>query len=138
MPSLHAIWALLIWFNVRGASRPWRIGLRTFVAMNLWAAMALVDTHWITDLVVAIPIAVAIQLALSPYLGWMIRVGAIVVNGAMVAAWLVGLRMGVLVSIPSLMSWSAVLLTAAVPLMMERALWQDVRVPEHEEELTAA
>jgi hypothetical protein len=62
MPSLHAAWALLVWFNAKRLSIDWRYGLRAFVAMTLWAVMGRDDTHWLMDVVVAVPMAAAVQL----------------------------------------------------------------------------
>ena len=69
MPSLHTIWALLIWFNVGSLSARLRIGLRAFVILTLWAVMGLDDTHWLTDVVVGVPLAVAVQVGIRACAG---------------------------------------------------------------------
>jgi hypothetical protein len=121
MPSLHAAWAALILFNMAGFTRRGRAVLGAFVGFSLWAAVARYQ-HWVLDLVVAVPFAVAIQLAIagqpgrSPSRSW---IGA-AVCGLIVLGWLVGLREGVFLEVSSWLSWLAVLSTLVLPLWLAR------------------
>jgi hypothetical protein len=125
MPSLHAAWALLVWFNAAPLGASWRRPIRVFVGLTFWAIMGLVDTHWATDVVVAVPLAVAVQLAIvtpsEPYRArW--RDGALC--AAIVAAWLLGLRHpDALVALPVPLAWTLVVATVAAPLYRQRVVY---------------
>ena len=96
MPSLHTVWALLIWFNARPLPVMWRRALRAFAIMNIWAAMGLDDTHWLMDVIVAVPLAVAVQSAVVTSRSDTSRHPWVdsAVCGAMTAMWLIGFRLG--------------------------------------------
>ena len=66
MPSLHTIWALLIWFSASGVAVPLRRALQAFVLLTLWAVLSPEGSHWLIDVVVSVPIAVAIHAAFLP------------------------------------------------------------------------
>jgi hypothetical protein len=118
MPSLHTIWALLIWFSASGVAVPVRRALRAFVLLTLWAVLSPEGAHWLMDVVVSIPLAVAIHAAFlaSANEGTARRwttVGACVL---LTAAWLLGLRTGRVLDLPSAVAWVAVLGTVLWPL----------------------
>ena len=116
MPSLHTIWALLIWFNAQTLPVAWRRALRVFAVMNLWAAMGLDDTHWLMDIVVSVPIAVAIQAAfvIGVRRTWI----DVATCATLTAMWLIGFRAGVpLLSLPATVAWMAVAVTVCWPLI---------------------
>lgn len=123
MPSLHTIWALLIWFNAAGVAAPLRRGLRVFVALTLWAVLSPVGSHWLMDVVVSVPVAVAIQSAFLSPAGESARRrwSTVGVCAGMTAIWLLGLRAGTLVGLPWAMAWAAVLVTLWWPLRRWRA-----------------
>ena len=49
MPSLHTIWALLIWFSASGVAVPVRRALRAFVLLTMWAVLSPEGSHWLMD-----------------------------------------------------------------------------------------
>lgn len=134
MPSLHAAWAYLLWFNARPLPALPRRIFAAFAIFTLLAAVGLRDAgHWVIDLVVALPLAVAVQAACSAMIPWRVpeRRIALAVGIMMVATWLVALRYGVtaIFAIPGL-SWLAISITVAVSLILERRLTGIVsRVP---------
>jgi len=114
MPSLHAVWALLLWFNAETLSVASRRALRVFAVMNMWAAMG-PGEHWVMDLVVAVPIAVAIQSAcvIGSQRMWI----DVTSCAALTAVWLIGFRAGVpLLNAPTAVAWMAVAVTVCGPL----------------------
>lgn len=124
MPSLHATAAFLIWLNARPlAALPRRL-LRTFAVFNLFGAMGLPDAHWLTDLIVAVPLTLAVQaicnMALPLWSG--VRWTAIVVGFGLVGAWFALLWWGqdALASIPGA-AWVAVTTTLGLCFSLERA-----------------
>jgi hypothetical protein len=119
MPSLHTIWALLIWFNTQGLPSVLKRALQVFVVLTLWAVMSPQGTHWFMDIVVSIPIAVAVQSAVlwrkveSAQRTWT-TAG---VSAAVAAMWLVGFRLGTpLLEMTPVFAWTAVLATIGWPL----------------------
>jgi len=119
MPSLHTAWALLIGLNVRALGWKLRSALLVFAAMNVWAAMGLRE-HWFLDIVVAVPFAAAVQIAIvrastpSSWLRW-VECAACV---ALTACWLAAVRQGSALSALSVAaSRVAVLFTIIVPLV---------------------
>jgi hypothetical protein len=117
MPSLHTVWALLIWFNAGPLPHVWRRALRLFAALTIWAAMGLDDTHWMTDLVVAVPLAVALQAAYVERPSAAKHQTLVIVScAALVAAWLASIRLAWIVDLPSPLAWAAVASTIAWPL----------------------
>ena len=132
MPSLHTIWALLIWFNLTSLAPSLRITLRAFVILTLWAVMGLDDTHWLTDVIVGIPFAVALQSAFVPAPGvaparrW-VTVTACV---ALTLAWLLAIRAGTpLLDLPPLLAWMAVVATVCWPLSRQYSRRGQVHAP---------
>ncbi len=130
MPSLHTIWALLIWLNVGSLSARLRFGLRAFVILTLWAVMGLDDTHWLTDVVVGVPLAVALQAAFvpAPDVASSRRWVTVTACVLLTVLWLVALRAGTpLLDFPPVLAWIAVLATVCWPL--SRQLQSRARTP---------
>ncbi len=125
MPSLHTAWALLIWFNARPLAPLARRSFRLFAVLNLFATMGLTDAHWITDLIVATPMAVAAQALCSTARPLRSRARWLAIGGGMglVFAWFAALRWGIAVfeSLPGL-SWIWVVATLLVSAALERGL----------------
>ena len=125
MPSLHTAWSLLLVFNSGALARWPRRGFRAFAGLNIAATM-LLGEHWIADLVVAVPFAVAIQALCTPADARTApaRRGAIALGVALVAAWLAALRWLVpgAGAIPGALSWLALAATVVLPLLLERRL----------------
>jgi hypothetical protein len=126
MPSLHTAWALLLWFNRRQLAVTWQWALRAFVVLTLWAVMGLDDTHWFLDVVVAVPYAVALQLAFVTGVAQTSRRWIdVAICSALAGVWLAGLRTGSpLLSLPPVLAWAAVVATVWWPLFRERAAAQ--------------
>jgi len=119
MPSLHTVWALLIWFNAQRLSPVPRRLAMAFAAMTLWAVMGLDDTHWFTDVVVAVPLAVAIQGTFVTGLRddasrpWR----EVAICAAITAAWLINLKFPpLLLALPGVLAWAVVVSTIVWPL----------------------
>jgi hypothetical protein len=120
MPSLHTVWALLIWFNAGSLPSALRRGLRLFVLMNLWAAMGLQE-HWIMDIVVACPLAVAIQFAVVGNERGSRRWMDVAACATVMGIWLLGFRSATrLLQMPAVLAWMAVAITVCWPLLRLR------------------
>lgn len=103
VPSGHLAWALLLWWN----SRPLMLGVRIAAGLFLLGtAVATLATgeHYLVDLVVAIPFAVAVDAAIGRR--WIFAAA----HAAVVLSWCLALRAGLLSSVSS---WVAVPLAAA-------------------------
>lgn len=108
MPSLHVAWCLLVLYNTWWY-RSWLLRSYAAVCLALTAAATLgLGEHYLIDLVVAVPLSVAIQRA-CPAAGR--RVVSAAVCLGMVVAWLVALRLGLGWHAQPLISWSAAGLT---------------------------
>jgi hypothetical protein len=119
MPSLHTVWALLIWFNSRPLPSIARRALKTFSLLTMWAVMGLDDTHWLMDVVVAVPLAVGIQAA---FVGNDCEVRqrnwtTVLMGAGLTAVWLMAFRLGApLPALPPVLAWIAVAGTVYWPL----------------------
>lgn len=123
MPSLHTIWALLIWFNARDMAPGLRRGLQVFVLLTLWSVLSPEGSHWFMDVVVSVPLAVAIQSAFvarrfeAARRTWT----TVLVCLTVTAGWLLGFRLGApLLSLPPVVAWAAVAGTVCWPLSRYR------------------
>jgi hypothetical protein len=97
IPSLHATWAFLIVLAARKMSLPARVGALMFMIATLISTLGL-RQHYLIDLVVAVPFAVAIEgLASFSSAGSSNRWCATAALGgmAMTLAWMLALRYGV-------------------------------------------
>jgi hypothetical protein len=65
MPSLHMAWALALWFGARTLSAGARLGFGAFAALTVLATLGLGE-HYLIDLIVALPFALAVQAACTP------------------------------------------------------------------------
>ena len=93
MPSLHIAWVLLIWFNCRPFARWVRLLALAFVLITVFDTLG-TGEHYLIDLVVAFPFAVAMQaLCARPVRrqSKMFRV-ALVSEITLVVAWFILLR----------------------------------------------
>ena len=93
MPSLHVAWVLLIWFNCRPFARWIRMLAFTFVLITVVDTLG-TGEHYLIDLVVAFPFAVAMQaLCARPARGQSKMFHIALVSGiTLVVAWLILLR----------------------------------------------
>jgi hypothetical protein len=69
MPSLHFVCALLLWWNAAALPRVWRILAAGFLAMTFLGTIGFGE-HYLVDLVVAVPFAVAMQAACLRSASW--------------------------------------------------------------------
>ncbi len=114
MPSLHFGWTLLLFWNMR--RRAWWIALAAAAYVSLTALATLgLGEHYLADLMVAPPLALALQaswLRRRNTMRWI----AIGTGSAITIAWLIAFRTGVALDIPSgAAAWTAAGLTVAIP-----------------------
>ncbi len=128
MPSLHTAWALLLFWHCRGKPLLVQIGVALFATITIFSTLAF-GLHYLVDLVVAVPFALAAQAAAAPRSA--LRLPAITAGVMATIFWLFALRTGLLVRHPSaLLSWLLVLMTAAGGLVLEALLWRASRSDE--------
>ena len=122
MPSLHVGWTMLLLWNMR--HRAWWMVLPAFLYVTMTAMATLgLGEHYLMDLVVAVPVALALQamwLKAEDSRHWIVMAVAFVV----VLAWLFAFRTGVALSIPAgAMAWAIAGATVIVPVMV--AWWME-------------
>jgi len=91
--------------------------------MTIWAAIGPDGSHWLMDIVVAVPFAVAIQSAfVTSRLEGARRTWTDVIScAALTAVWLIGFRAtGLLLRLPTPAAWLAVVATVWWPLSRQR------------------
>lgn len=110
IPSLHSAWAILIFWNLRHATRWARSCGALFLMFTLLATLGLGE-HYLIDLVVAVPFAVAVQTACRKQAcrkDWFRAITAL----ALTTGWVVYLRFSLPIGEPSrAQAWAAVLAT---------------------------
>jgi hypothetical protein len=119
MPSLHFGGALLIFW----LSKPWKWLYWTtgiFAALTAFATLGLGE-HYLVDLIVAVPYAVAVLAFAAETPGRRNR--ALLICGALVLGWFGFLRTGI--GQPAL-SWAAVIATIGTALALERKLAAEI------------
>lgn len=122
MPSLHMAGVVLIWWN----ARHWKLGGAIAFAFLLLTAFAAVGfgEHYVIDLVVAFPYALAIQ-AMSTKSGRRFR--ALTLGVAMTGCWFLALLFAPkqLCAAPVWLMWALAIVTVAIPLMVNAKLLAD-------------
>jgi hypothetical protein len=93
MPSLHATWALLVWFNCKPFSQTVRKTAFVFVLITLLDTMG-TGEHYLIDLVVAFPFAVAVQAICTRSVSLRARLVPLTGTIALALLWPVILRYG--------------------------------------------
>jgi len=120
MPSLHVGWVILLCWNSRGLPRALRAGLVLYLLLTVVATLGS-GQHYLVDLVVSVPFALAVQSTASYRLfnrSWSIT--AIVAGLGLTFAWLLLLRYGVSWSLKSpAIPWTLMLATVSVTLWLE-------------------
>ncbi len=93
MPSLHTSWALVLAWQTRPLAWRWRAFGAGWAALTIVATLGLGE-HWLVDLVAALPFASGVEAACSAEVprGRGARAGG--AGLAVLAAWLVSLRVG--------------------------------------------
>jgi hypothetical protein len=98
MPSLHVGWMLLLFWNTR--RRAWWVALGAAFYLLLTALATLgFGEHYLADLIVAPPLAVAVQ-ALCTRTASRVRWMVMASGGAVTLAWLIAFRTGAALAIP--------------------------------------
>lgn len=122
MPSLHVGWTLLLFWNMR--RRNWWMGAIAATYLTLTALATLgFGEHYLADLMVAPPLALAIQAACtrtqsptgSPTFS-KVRWVAMASGAAITLAWLIAFRTGAALQIPEgAATWSLAIVSLALP-----------------------
>jgi len=124
MPSLHAAAALLVFWNSLVWPRWARVLCGVFLFLTLLATLGLGE-HYFVDLVVAVPLSLALQAGFSASLPWRApeRWNAVLLGGSLVGLWFVFLRMGApLYRVSPAIGWIAVAGTLAPCILALRRL----------------
>jgi hypothetical protein len=125
VPSLHFASALLVWWNLRRLN--WRLRAATgfFLVGTVLATLGLGE-HYLVDLVIAVPFALALQAGLmapasaSPRIRWL----AVTVGTTLTLAWLAVLRSAGFVSLsPTVLLVGLTAISVALPIWLEWILW---------------
>lgn len=123
MPSGHFAWALLVWWQARPFG-PW---VRFLALGNLVCTVLATlgfGLHYLLDLVVAVPAAVALQSLCTPGPDRRKRWEAVACGVGLTVLWLVLIRWGrPLLDYSVILTNLAALATVAVPLVQERRLY---------------
>ena len=121
IPSLHMAWVLLAWWGARGLSRWVRFAALTFVIFTFLATMG-TGEHYLVDLVVACPFALAIHAGFTQSAPLQVRKLTALAGICLTLAWIATLSFaGDMFWFSRLIPWSAVIGTvAAVGLMVRR------------------
>ena len=114
MPSLHVGWTLLLFWNMR--RRNWWMGAIAATYLTLTALATLgFGEHYLADLMVAPPLALAMQAACTRT-DKRVRWVALAIGAAITLAWLIAFRTGAALRIPEGAAvWSLALASAVVP-----------------------
>jgi len=135
MPSLHMTWAVLLCWNARKARNWLRAGFVLFLLLTVLITLGSGE-HYLIDLVVAMPFALAIQAA------FIVPVRELPVSlpfwGGSVAtlAWLAFLRFAAPVWLGSVvLDWSLVMMTVVGSVIMEQRANREFRVRQSSQDL---
>lgn len=119
MPSLHAAWALALFWSSLLLPRAVRAAAGLFAGLTLLYALS---QHYLVDFVVAVPFTLAIYAATRPWSAWRqpaIRVACMLAS-LLFLTWLVALRWWIAGFIDSTaVAWSAVLLSSSACVVLK-------------------
>jgi hypothetical protein len=117
MPSLHVGWTMLLFWNMRRHSWWMRVALGIYMMMTALATLGSGE-HYLADLMVSAPLALAIQAACSSMIRGAERWIALAIGAGITLAWLIAFRTGAALSIPAgAATWTLAALTVAVPVI---------------------
>jgi hypothetical protein len=128
MPSCHTAWALMVHWHARPLAAWVRVMASVYLLFTLLATLGF-GFHYVFDLVVAVPFAVAIQSALTPASRSPVRLRRWAIGSGIVlmASWLLVLRFGTqLLAFSNLATIVMVALTVLFPLVLENRLYRRV------------
>jgi len=122
MPSVQFAFALLIWWNAARLASGWRWLAAAVVALTFLAALGF-GGHYFVDLVVAVPLAVAVQAFALRVRSWASHERRMAFWGgvSLTLGWIVALRFGLFLNAPVL-AWGAVVATLALSLWWNRGI----------------
>ena len=123
MPSLHTAWAIAVVWATRGAPAWLRGVALSFCLLTLAATLGL-GFHYLPDLVVAFPFALAVHAFATPSDGVQrLRRRNLLAGTALVAGWLLVLTFGLgLLRLSPALVWVASLATVVASVAWERSL----------------
>jgi hypothetical protein len=112
MPSLHVGWSLLIVYNSWRRSRAMRAFSLVALVLTAFATLG-AGEHYLADLIVVLPLTVAVQLGCQDLRS---RLPQVIASVGITVVWLIALRTGMLVRTASpLALWSFIVATITVP-----------------------
>jgi hypothetical protein len=124
MPSLHLGWAVLLFWNSKGLPRALRAALLLYLILTVVATLG-TGQHYLIDLIVSLPFALAVQAAASHSIPGKSRRVAVTAGLAFTLAWLAMVRFGLpLALISPLIPWTLVLFTAGTIFWLEARMWR--------------
>ena len=126
MPSLHMGWVVLLWWNSRGLPRALRATVILYLFLTVVATLG-AGQHYLVDLVVSLPFALAVQSAASYALpNKSRRLTAMIAGLGSTLAWLGLVRFGVSWALKSqVIPWTLMLATASLTFWLES--WMSTR-----------
>ncbi len=139
MPSLHVGWALLLWWNSRDFPRLLRAALALYVLLTVVATLVS-GQHYLVDLVVSLPFALAVQSAASdPVSKKPERITALVSGAVLTAAWLLLVHYGVhLVLRSPIIPWGLMLTTSTLTFWLASRLLTGTSLSPFQKKILAA
>ena len=125
MPSLHVGWVVLLWWNSKRFPGVLRAAVLIFLLLTVIATLGS-GQHYLVDLVVSLPFALAVQSAASLVLPGEFRprqsrcMTALVAGLGLTLTWLVLVRFGVSFALKSpAIPWTLILMTVSLTLWLE-------------------
>jgi hypothetical protein len=125
MPSLHVAWTLLLYWNSREFRLPLRLAVLVFFLLTVLATLGS-GQHYLVDLVVSLPLALAVQSAAALLIrgasnGSRSRqLSTLLVGIALSVGWLLLVRFGVALALRSrAIPWILIAATVAITLWLQ-------------------
>jgi hypothetical protein len=132
MPSLHMAWATLLFWNARRSGIWLRAGYLLYLALTVLVTLGSGE-HYLIDLVVAFPFALAVQAAFSEPVRELPRSLPLWIGSMGTLAWLGFLRFAAPVWLGSAaLDWSLVAATVAGSVTLERQMYRKFRASPDE------
>jgi len=113
MPSMHMTWALLVWWSAWELG-PVALGIASAVVGFTGLATLGSGEHYLIDLIVAVPLAMAVNGIYRR--SWSRAIAGV----AMVVGWTVYLRMGLWTGVAATLHWMLIAVTLVVALIFTR------------------
>lgn len=128
MPSLHMGWAILLFWNSRAFPRALRAALLLYLALTVVATLG-TGQHYLVDLVVSLPFALAVEAAASYTLPDKSRRFIALISGIILTlAWLLLVRYGApLTQSSPVIPWTFIVTTLVAAIWLEH--WMSAEEP---------